>query len=448
MEVQTIAERCEQADVKLVRLLYVGNDGVIHGHSVKRSHLEDGLESGVPLPKLVQSFNALGQRIKDANFDAVGEVRLVPDRSTFRVLDHEENVAAVCCSLREMDSDTPWSAGPRSALERLVSAFEDDDVVPSLALESEFHVYSSADGGQPDGDRGLYTTDSMRNSHDVVLDAIDALESQGIDVKKHVAEYSPGQNEIVTGHREGVGAVDDYVFLRETIAGVADSHDLQTTFLPHPFEATTNGCHIHLSLWDETTDTNRFAPTNADEPLSRTGRHFVGGILDHIPALLALTSPTVNSYVRLQPQAGAAAYSCWGVGNREAAVRVPQVPSDERDMATRIEFRPADNTANPYLSVLGLLAAGRDGIRNETDPGEPLDADPGNCDDELLKKRGIQRLPTTLGEALDALADDDVLRAAMGEHLFESYLAVKRSEWEEFTSSAATWERDTLRQTF
>jgi glutamine synthetase len=448
MEVQTIAERCEQADVKLVRLLYVGNDGVIHGHSVERSNLADALESGVPVPKLVQSFDALGQRVKDAEFDAVGEVRLVPDRSTFRVLDHEENVAAVCCSMREMDGDAPWSADPRSALARLVSEFEDDDAVPSLALESEFHVYSSADGGQPDGDRGLYTTDSMRNSHEVVLDAVDALESQGIDVKKHVAEYSPGQNEIVTGHREGVDAVDDYVFFRETIAGVADAHGLQTTFLPHPFEATTNGCHVHLSLWDEAGETNRFAPTGADEHLSPTGRHFVGGVLDHISALLALTSPTVNSYVRLQPQAGAAAYACWGVGNREAAVRVPEVPSDERDAATRIEFRPGDNTANPYLSVLGLLAAGRDGIRNETEPGEPLDADPGNCDDELLAERGIHRLPTTLGEALDALADDDVLRAAMGDPLFESYLTVKQNEWETFTASAATWERETLRQSF
>ncbi|WP_247728506.1 gamma-glutamylputrescine synthetase [Halovivax limisalsi] len=448
MESQTIRERCERADVKLVRLLYVGNDGVIHGHSIERSHLADALESGVPVPKLVQSFNALGQRIKDARFDAVGEVRLVPDRSTFRVLDHEARVAAVCCTLQEMDGDAAWSAGPRAALERLVSSLENDGAVPSLALESEFHVYASADGGQPDGDRGLYTTDGMRHSHDVVLDIIDALESQGIEVKKHVAEYAPGQNEIVTGHRDGVAAVDDYVFLRETVAGVADSHDLETTFLPHPFEATTNGCHVHLSLWDEATETNRFAPSSADEPLSRMGRHFVGGILDHCSALLALTSPTVNSYVRLQPQAGAAAYSCWGIGNREAAVRVPEVPSDERDAATRIEFRPADNTANPYLSVLGLLAAGRDGIRNETEPGEALDADPGNCDDERLAERGIRRLPTTLGEALDALADDDVLEAAMGTRLFESYLAVKRSEWEAFTASAATWERQTLRQTF
>ena len=445
MESQTILERCDETDVELVRLLYVGNDGVIHGHSVKRSHLEDALESGVALPQLVQSFNALGHRVKDADFDAVGEARLVPDRSTFRILGHEDNVAAVCCSLREADGETPWAADPRLALARRVSEFEDEDMVPLLALESEFHFYSSSDGVQREGDRGLYTTDSMRNFHGVILDAIDALEAQDIEVKKHVPEYAAGQHEIVTGHREGLGAVDDYVFLRETIASVAESHDLQTTFLPFPFEMTTNGCHVHLSLWS---DTNRFAPTGTDEVLSQTGRHFVGGILNHIPALLALTAPTVNSYARLQPQAGAAAYSCWGVGNREAAVRVPEVPPGNRDTATRIEFRPGDNTANPYMSVLGLLAAGRDGIRNETDPGEPLDVDPGNCDEELLDERGIDRLPTTLEEALGELAEDDVLREALGDRLFESYLTVKRSEWETFTESAGTWKQDTLRQAF
>ncbi|WP_276299848.1 gamma-glutamylputrescine synthetase [Halorussus lipolyticus] len=445
MDTQTITEKCREDDVKLVRLLYVANDGVVHGHTVTRSQLADALESGIALPELVQSFNALGHRSKDAGFDAVGEVRLVPDRSTFRVLDHEENVAAVCCSMREIGDETPWTADPRSALAELVSEFEADDMVPSLALETEFLFYSSGDEDERVGHRGLYTTDSIRDFHEVIIDAIDALEAQGIEVKKHVAEYAAGKHELVTDHREGLEAVDDYVFLRETIPSVAASHDIETTFLPYPFDATTNGCHVHLSLWG---DTNWFAPTDADEPLSPTGRHFVGGILDHMRGLLALTSPTVNSYARLQPQAGAAAYSCWGVGNREAAVRVPEVASDQRETATRIEFRPADNTANPYLAVLGILAAGRDGIRNETEPGPSLDADPANCDDELLEERGVRRLPTTLGEALDALADDDVLRDALGDRLFESYMTVKRKEWELFTDSAATWQREMFRQTF
>lgn len=235
MEPQSILAQCEDAGVELVRLLYVGNDGHTHGHSVKRAHLEDALESGIQLPKLIQSFNALGMRVKDADFDAVGEVRLVPDRSTFRVLDHEDSVAAVCCSLYEIDDQTPWAADPRSALSGFISTLADDDVVPSTALESEFHFYTSEDGDdEPHGTRGLYATASMREFNDIVLETIDALEAQQINVKKHCPEYAAGQHELVTKHREGLTPVDDYVFLRETVAAITESHGFETTFLPFP----------------------------------------------------------------------------------------------------------------------------------------------------------------------------------------------------------------------
>jgi len=443
MNAQGIADRCEEADIGLIRLLYVGNDGVVRGHAVESDHVTDALETGVPLPKLVQSFNALGQRVKDGQFDAVGEVRLVPDFSSFRVLEHEDSVGAVLCSLRDITSGDPWPADPRSALSRLLTDLEADGMVPALALESEFHLVT--EHGEPAGEQGVYSTSSMRNGHDVVLDIVEALNAQGIPVHKYYPEYAAGKHEIVTEYSHGLGAVDDYVFLRETVEAVAGAHDLDATFLPYPFSGATNGCHVHLSLWD---DDNLFAPAEDSRALSPTGRHFVGGIVEHAPALLALTSPTVNSYARLKPQAGAAAYSCWGVGNREAAVRIPQVGPEERSTATRVEFRPADNSANPYLSVLSLLAAGVDGIRNEIDPGPSLDVDPANCDADALSERGVERLPTTLGEALDAFADDAVLRSALGEELSESYLTVKRSEWDAFTESAATWERDRLRRTF
>lgn len=445
MDTRTIQDRCEQEDVELIRLLYVGNDGVARGHAIHRRNLEDALESGVPLPKLIQSFNALGHRVKDGDLDAVGEVQLVPDPSTFRVLEHEDRVAVVLCSLHEIDTGEQWGADPRSALEQFITDLDADGITPAVALESEFHFFTAEDGGSPYGSRGVYSTASMRNCHEIILDIVDALDSQGIDVHKYYPEYAAGKHEIVTDYGTGIEPVDEYVLFRETVASVAESHSLQTTFLPYPFERATNGCHIHISLWD---DSNRFAPTHEGENLSRTGRHFVGGILDHAPALLALTSPTVNSYARLKPQAGAAAFRCWGVGNREAAVRIPEVSESKHETATRIEFRPADNTANPYLSVLGLLAAGWDGVQNKTDPGEPLMEDPANCDDETLAERNIERLPTTLGDALDALAEDEVLKAALGDQLVESYLTVKYSEWNEFTDSAGTWEWETLRETF
>jgi glutamine synthetase len=182
--------------------------------------------------------------------------------------------------------------------------------------------------------------------------------------------------------------------------------------------------------------------------LSQRGRHFVGGLLEHMPGLLALTSPTVNSYARLQPAKSVCAYNCWGVGNREAAVRVPELRPSKRDEGARIEFRPADNSANPYLAVLGVLAAGRDGIERELDPGPSVDRDPENLDADARRERGIERLPRSLGSAIDALADDEVLTAALGEPLTESYLEVKRSQWNAFTAHADTWMRETYRERF
>jgi glutamine synthetase len=182
-------------------------------------------------------------------------------------------------------------------------------------------------------------------------------------------------------------------------------------------------------------------------PLSDRGRHFVGGLLEHAPALVALTAPTVESYDRLAPGMWSSAYTCWGHDNREAAVRVPSVRADDPAATTRIEFKPSDNTNNPYLAQLGLLAAGIDGIDREIDPGEPLNRDPSGIDDDALADRGIERLPDSLAAALDALESDDVLAAALGEPLHRSYLEVKRSEWAQSTEDGE-WESAYLGRSF
>lgn len=444
----SILERCDEADIEFVRFLCITNDGMIRGQAVHVDHLEEALDSGIPLPKMTQSFNAIGYRVKDAHFDAVGEVRLMPDRSTFRVLPYEERTAAVLCDLVERDSNDPWDADARSAAKRVLSTCKTDGLAPTIAVEQEFHLYSEGSDGTPEphDPRGEYSSASMRASRELILEIVDALKAQGIDVRKHHPEYTAGKNEIVVGHGAGIEPLDNAAFCRETIAGVAEREGVNATFSPYPFDGATNGCHLHVSLWDG--DENVFAPANEGEVLSQRGRYFVGGILEHMPALLALTSPTVNSYARLQPSKSVCAYNCWGVGNREAAVRVPEARAANRDSGARIEFRPADNTANPYLAVVGLLAAGRDGIDRKLDPGPSVEQDPENLDTDVRRERGIERLPRTLGSAIDGLADDEVLTDALGESLAESYLEIKRSQWDAFTAHADSWRRETYRERY
>ncbi|WP_338071851.1 gamma-glutamylputrescine synthetase [Haloarcula pellucida] len=441
----TAVERCRNGNCAIVRLLFVTQSGVVRTHAVDASKVESAVADGVMLSQLVQTYNALGIRDKSGRFDAAGEVRLCPDPDTFREVPYAERAGAMLCDIETVDGE-PWAVDPRSSLRSFVDEMRDAGFAPEVAFESEFHLFErDADGSVRRVDeRGAYVTESTRETHEVILAMTDALKAQEVPVEKYYPEYAAGKHEIVTGHAPGVRSADEHVLFRETVESVAHEHGYEATFLPKPFDHSTNGCHIHLSLWD---DDNRFHDAEGDR-LSRTARQFVAGVLDHADALVALTAPTANSYTRLRPQLGATAFRCWGHGNREALVRVPAVGQSDPATATRVEFRAADCTANPYIALLGLLAAGYDGIERALDPPKPVSVDPGTLSETECEARDVERLPRTLGAALDALADNSVMREAMGSTLFETYLDVKRSHWAQFTDSAVSWERERLRSVY
>lgn len=173
---------------------------------------------------------------------------------------------------------------------------------------------------------------------------------------------------------------------------------------------------------------NLFSDEQAAGKLSHLGHWFLGGILAHLPGLLALTCGSVNSYQRLAPHVWSSAYGCWGFDNREAAVRVPSPLWGQEAASVNLELRCSDHSGNPYLALGGILAAGLDGIEQQGEPGEPLSENPSNLSDEERRRRGIARFPHTLDDALDALQADCLLCEAMGSLLVSSYLAVKRAE--------------------
>lgn len=436
---------CASENVDLVRLLFVTQSGAIRAHAVDAAKVDSAVETGVTISELVQTYNALGRRDKNGRFDAAGEVRLRPDPATFRPLPYAERAGAMLCDIETLDGD-PWSVDARSSLEAFQTELDAAGLSPRVAFESEFHLFDQRpdDEIQRVDERGAYSTASTRENHETILGIVDALKTQEISVEKYYPEYAAGKHEIVTGHRPGLQAADECVLLRETVDSVAQNHGYQSTFLPKPFDNATGGCHIHISLWDD--DNAMYDPDR--EGLSRTGRQFIAGVLEHAPGLCGLTAPTVNSYARLRPQIGAAAFVCWGRENREALVRVPAPDPQDPAGSTRIEFRAADNTANPYIALLGLLAAGLDGIERGLEPPEPVAVDPGSLSESERTDRRINRLPRTLDEALDALEADTTLQTALGPDLLETYLGVKRSHWEAFTRSANSWQRNRLRSVY
>jgi len=209
---------------------------------------------------------------------------------------------------------------------------------------------------------------------------------------------------------------------------------LVASFAAKPFpDEIGSGSHLHLSLWDTTTGANLLHDAEATPAgFSRTGRRFVAGLLEHLPALTAITCPTVNSFRRLQPHAWASAFVCYGFDNREAAVRIPSPFWGREQGTTNIEVKTVDNTCNPYLALGAVIAAGLDGIEHRLDPGPPLTVDPGLLSDNERFDLGIGRLPTSLDQALDLLAADPVLTGALGAPLSEVFLAVRRSEADYF----------------
>ncbi|NIV30640.1 MAG: glutamine synthetase, partial [Anaerolineae bacterium] len=300
----------------------------------------------------------------------------------------------------------------------------------------------TAEGGYAPIDTGLcFSSVSMAAGAEVMNDIIAALEAQHIPIDAYYPELGHGQHELPIRHTPVLRAADNQIWVRETIRNVARQHGLLASLAPKPLpEQAGNGCHIHWSVWDVGSETNLLYDPNERYNLSQLGYHFVAGVLEHLPGLLALTAPSFNSYRRLQPHFWSSAYTAWGPDNREAAVRIASGLWGREPVSFNLELKASDPSNNPYLALGGMIAAGLDGLDRQLDPGEPVLIDPGNYSDAEREARDIKRYPTTQTEALDALEQDQVLIEALGPDLSRAYLAVKRSEYAAFAAEDLDFE--------
>jgi glutamine synthetase len=337
----------------------------------------------------------------------------------------------------------PWGACPRTFLKRMIARAAGQGLTFQAALENEFSLLRpDEEGGYSPIDTALcFSSIAMMAAAEVMDDIIAALEEQNIPIDAYYPELGHGQHELPIRHAPLLRAADNQIWFRETVRNVADQHGLLASLAPKPLpEQAGNGCHIHWSIWDLDGQTNLLYDPNDRYKLSQMGYHFIGGVLAHLPGLLALTAPSFNSYRRLQPHFWSSAYTAWGPDNREAAVRVASGMWGHEHDSVNLELKASDPSNNPYLALGGLLAAGLDGLARGLEPGEPALIDPGNLNDKERADRGIQRYPTSQKEALDALMKDEVLLEALGPELSSAYLAVKRSEYAAFAAEDIDFE--------
>jgi glutamine synthetase len=442
VEAADVVRQADEAGLRLVRFLWCGNDGTVRAKSSALEGLESRMRSGIGLTVAMQAMNALDRLQPVEGMGPVGEIRLVPDPDTFRVLPYAPRTGAMLVDHVRLDGE-PAPVCQRTFLKRMEARLRGRVAVLEVAFENEFSLATRVDGELVPIDSGLcFSTISATAAQDYVDELVSALASQGIELEQYYAELGHGQHEISTAHAPALRAADEQLLVRETIRGVAARHGLVASLAPKPWpDNAGNGCHVHFSLWDADGSRNRFHDGSADDRLSGEARSFVAGVLEHLPALCGLTAPSFNSYHRIVPQYWAGAFVCWGHDNREAPVRVPSVFRGMEEASTNAELKAADASANPYLAVGGLIAAGLDGIERGLEPPEPVEVDPATIDQAEREARGIVRLPSTQAEALDALEADDVLTSALGPVLSGSYLAVRRSEWEAYLAGDDAFEQ-------
>jgi glutamine synthetase len=442
VDASDVVRQADEERLRLVRFLWCGNDGTIRAKASSLHGLEGRIRSGIGVTVAMQAMNALDQLQAVEAMGPVGEIRLVPDPETFRVLPYAPHMGAMLVDQVQLDG-TPAPVDQRSFLKRMEARLAERGARLQAAFENEFSLAIEVDGRFIPLDAGLcFSTIGATAAQDYVDELVAALEAQGIVLEQYYSELGHGQHEISTEHAPALRAADEQVLVRETIRGVAARHGLVASLAPKPWpENAGNGCHIHFSLWDADGSRNRFHDPAADDGLSVGARSFIAGVLAHLPGLCALTTPSFNSYRRIVPQYWAGAFVCWGHDNREAPVRVPSLFSGMEEASTNAELKAADASSNPYLAVGGLIAAGLDGLDRGLEPPEPVEVDPATIDEDERERRGIVPLPRTQAEALDALEADAVLRDALGPVLAESYLAVRRSEWEAYSAGDEAFEQ-------
>ncbi len=426
----------KRSQVRLVRVLYCDNANLIRTKAVWIDDLPARLQVGIGFPLAQQALTAFDIPAQVEGLGPVGEFRLVPDPATFVVLPYVGETACLFGQMYTLEG-VPWAACPRAFLRRMCARLAAHNLAAQVGSEHEFVLARPAEAAfpyQPADDTPLFSAAALDAHAGFLCAWLPALCRQEMTPRLVQSEYGPGQMEVSLAPTDAMQAADNVCLLRETTRAVAAQHGLIASFAPKPYveRFAGNGLHLHLSLWDreagEGTRSNRFYDTREPALLSDLARHVLGGWLAHLPALVALTCASVNSYERLQPGHWSSAYRCWGLDNREAAIRVPSISWGQEAESLRLEVRCADHSANPYLALGALLAAGLDGIERGLEPGEPLTVDPGAMSEQERHQLGIERLPTRLSEALDALEQDAVLTAALGPRLSTAYLAVKRQE--------------------
>ncbi len=433
--IQEILEVVQREQVKFVNLQFTDIVGMVKQVTIPAHELDDTLQHG----KWFDGSSIEGfARIHES------DMYLEPDLSTFGLLPYEGGMptAKVTCNICTPDGE-PFMGDPRYVLRMALKEAEEMGYRFFTGPELEFYLFKMDGGNQPaplPHDEGSYFDISTDLAAEVRKEMVEALELQGITVETSHHEVGPAQHEIDVRYDEALRMADKVVEFKSTLKAVAHRHGLHATFMPKPIYGNAgSGMHTHQSLWSIAQGKNAFYDPHDQYGLTEVAKRFIAGQLAHAKGMCAVLSPLVNSYKRLVAGFEAPVYVSWARTNRSALVRIPKI-SPTKPEATRVELRSPDPTCNPYLAFAVMLKAGLDGIKRDIPLPQPIEEDLYEFTDEMMARHGVGTLPGSLHQALDEMEKDEVVREALGPHIFERFHEAKTMEWKEFRQTVTSWE--------
>lgn len=435
---EELLDRVANEGIEFISLQFTDIVGIVKNVTVPVSELEAALDRGVWFD---------GSSIEGFARIAESDMYLVPDLETYAVIPWHRDyglTARFICDVYTPQG-RPFEGDPRYILKRALREAASRGWVYNIGPEPEFFLFKRDGDGRAvphPQDQGGYFDLSTDRGMEVRKEMSRALTAFGIRVEASHHEVAFGQHEIDFRFTDALRAADNVVTFKLALKEVARQHGLHATFMPKPIAGINgSGMHAHQSLFNMATGENIFADPQDELGLSLLARQFIAGQLAHARGMCAILAPLVNSYKRLVPGYEAPVYISWGQINRSALIRVPQVTPD-RPQSTRIELRCPDPSCNPYLAFAVMLRAGLDGIDRQLEPPPISNEDLYHLDGAERQARNLAMLPGSLGEALEELKRDSLVRETLGPHLFERFIEAKTIEWQEYCTHVSAWELD------
>lgn len=433
MTKEEILRKVHELEIDFIRLQFTDILGIVKNVAIPTTQLEKALNNKIMFDgSSIEGFT----RIEES------DMNLRPDPNTFTLFSWgpEKPVARLVCDVYKHDGQ-PFPGDPRYVLKKVITEAENMGYAVNVGPELEFFLFKLDKEGKPTtithDHGGYFDLLPVDRGEDARREMVLSLIDMGFEIEASHHEVAPGQHEIDFKYADALTTADRVATLKVVTRVIAQRNGLHATFMPKPiFGINGSGMHTHISLFRD--GQNAFYDPKAPDQLSQIALYFIGGLVKHASSFTAITNPLVNSYKRLVPGYEAPVYVSWSASNRSALLRVPS----SREEGTRVEIRSPDPSCNPYLAFAIIIAAGLDGIKRRIEPPASIIKNVYQMSASERLTEGITCLPGDLHSALQLMDSDPLIKATLGDHVYEHFLKAKAIEWDVYRTQVHAWEID------